>query len=255
MKRFPAALAALCAFLALAWPAALAEGEIGLTVDTVTAEPEGQAVVAVSVAGAAGLDSLQFRVNYDSEALRLAAEPAVGELLAGGLTAVNTDTAGLVVFAFASAEGLTEDGAALMLTFDVLTEAGSAVVLTDVLASTVDADLVQHKAYVTLENGGVAVGEDGQVPDPVVTPWPVETPTPTPAPTPTPTPTPAPTEAPTPAPTPAPWTPQGGTQADLLVLGLGGLLLVTLLVLLILLAVRRASAKKRAKKHKKRQEK
>ena len=226
---------ALCALIALAWPAALAEGEIGLTVDTVTAEPEGQAVVAVSAAGAAGLDSLQFRVNYDSDALRLAAEPAVGEPFAGGLTAVNTDTAGLVVFAFASAEGLAEDGVALTLTFDVLTETGSAVVLTDVLASTVDAGLVQHKAYVTLENGGVAVGEGGQVPEPVVTPWPVETPTPTPT------------------PTPAPWTPQGGAQADLLVLGLGGLLLVALVALLILLAVRRTTAKKHKKGQEKRQ--
>lgn len=244
---------ALCALIALAWPAALAEGEIGLTVDTVTAEPEGQAVVAVSAAGAAGLDSLQFRVNYDSDALRLAAEPAVGEPFAGGLTAVNTDTAGLVVFAFASAEGLAEDGVALTLTFDVLTETGSAVVLTDVLASTVDAGLVQHKAYVTLENGGVAVGEGGQVPEPVVTPWPVETPTPTPTPTPPPTPTPVPTEAPTPVPTPAPWTPQGGAQADLLVLGLGGLLLVALVALLILLAVRRTTAKKHKKGQEKRQ--
>ncbi len=114
----------------------------------------------------------------------------------------NTDEPGTIVFAFASAEGLTQDGVILTLTFEVLSETGSAILLTDVLITTVDAALLQHKAFVTLENGGVAVGEEGQVPAPLVTPWPVETPTPTPTPTPSPTPTPTP--APTPSPTPTP---------------------------------------------------
>ena len=234
-----------CLIFVVVSAASLAEGEVALTVDTVQAEAEGQAVVTIMAENAVTLDSLQFRVNYDQQALRLAAEP-----LADGIAVTNTDTAGVVGFAFACADGLAADGTVLTLTFDVLDETGSAVVLTDVLATTVDAALEQHKAYVTLENGGVAVGEDGQVPDPVVTPWPVETPTPTPTPTPIPTATPAPTATPTPT---SPVLPGTDRPIDLPMLGIGALLLVTLVALLVALAVRNARAKKRRRKRKQQQ--
>ena len=234
-----------CLIFVVVSAASLAEGEVALTVDTVQAEAEGQAVVTIMAENAVTLDSLQFRVNYDQQALRLAGEP-----LADGIAVTNTDTAGVVGFAFACADGLAADGTVLTLTFDVLDETGSAVVLTDVLATTVDAALEQHKAYVTLENGGVAVGEDGQVPDPVVTPWPVETPTPTPTPTPIPTATPAPTATPTPT---SPVLPGTDRPIDLPMLGIGALLLVTLVALLVALAVRNARAKKRRRKRKQQQ--
>lgn len=237
-----------CLIFVVVSAASLAEGEVALTVDTVQAEAEGQAVVTIMAENAVTLDSLQFRVNYDQQALRLAAEPVAGEPLADGIAVTNTDTAGVVGFAFACADGLAADGTVLTLTFDVLDETGSAVVLTDVLATTVDAALEQHKAYVTLENGGVAVGEDGQVPDPVVTPWPVETPTPTP--TPIPTATPAPTATPTPT---SPVLPGTDRPIDLPMLGIGALLLVTLVALLVALAVRNARAKKRRRKRKQQQ--
>lgn len=239
-----------CLIFVVVSAASLAEGEVALTVDTVQAEAEGQAVVTITAENAVTLDSLQFRVNYDQQALRLAAEPVAGEPLADGIAVTNTDTAGVVGFAFACADGLAADGTVLTLTFDVLDETGSAVVLTDVLATTVDAALEQHKAYVTLENGGVAVGEDGQVPDPVVTPWPVETPTPTPTPTPIPTATPAPTATPTPT---SPVLPGTDRPIDLPMLGIGALLLVTLVALLVALAVRNARAKKRRRKRKQQQ--
>ncbi len=254
MRRIPGrtrvlrAAAALLVSLLCAAPltAARAAGEVALTVDTAHAAAAGEQVaLSVHAADALTVDSLQFRINYDAAALRLVDEPAVGEALAGGIAISNTETAGVVGFAFACADGLSADGTLVTLTFEVLGQTGSAVVLTDVLATTVDAARVQHKAYVTLQNGGVAVGEGAAVPEPVVTPWPVETPVPTPAPTP------APTATPIPSPTPAPVlppAPEGAPPGGYLLLLLGALLIAVLTALLITLAVRRARARKRRKR-------
>lgn len=254
MRRIPGrtralrAAAALLVSLLYAAPltAARAAGEVALTVDTAHAAAAGEQVaLSVHAADALTVDSLQFRINYDAAALRLVDEPAVGEALAGGIAISNTETAGVVGFAFACADGLSADGTLVTLTFEVLSQTGSAVVLTDVLATTVDAARVQHKAYVTLQNGGVAVGEGAAVPEPVVTPWPVETPVPTPAPTP------APTATPIPSPTPAPVlppAPEGAPPGGYLLLLLGALLIAVLTALLITLAVRRARARKRRKR-------
>lgn len=253
MRRIPGrtralrAAAALLVSLLCAAPltAARAAGEVALTVDTAHAAAAGEQVaLSVHAADALTVDSLQFRINYDAAALRLVDEPAVGEALAGGIAISNTETAGVVGFAFACADGLSADGTLVTLTFEVLSQTGSAVVLTDVLATTVDAARVQHKAYVTLQNGGVAVGEGAAVPEPVVTPWPVETPVPTPAPTP------APTATPIPSPTPAPVlppAPEGAPPGGYLLL-LGALLIAVLTALLITLAVRRTRARKRRKR-------
>ena len=250
MRRIPGrtralrAAAALLVSLLCAAPltAARAAGEVALTVDTAHAAAAGEQVaLSVHAADALTVDSLQFRINYDAAALRLVDEPAVGEALAGGIAISNTETAGVVGFAFACADGLSADGTLVTLTFEVLGETGSAVVLTDVLATTVDAARVQHKAYVTLQNGGVAVGEGAAVPEPVVTPWPVETPVPTPAPTP------APTATPIPSPTPAPVLPPAPEGGYLLLL-LGALLIAVLTALLITRAVRRTRARKRRKR-------
>lgn len=254
MRRIPGrtralrAAAALLVSLLCAAPltAARAAGEVALAVDTAQAAAAGEQVaLSVHAVDALTVDSLQFRINYDAAALRLVDEPAVGEALAGGIAISNTETAGVVGFAFACADGLSADGTLVTLTFEVLGQTGSAVVLTDVLATTVDAARVQHKAYVTLQNGGVAVGEGAAVPEPVVTPWPVETPVPTPAPTP------APTATPIPSPTPAPVlppAPEGAPPGGYLLLLLGALLIAVLTALLITLAVRRARARKRRKR-------
>lgn len=236
MRRFLAAAVAACFIFFLWLPAANAEGEVALTVDT-AASADGQAVVCVHAANADRIDSLQFRVNYDPAVLRLTAEPQAGDWLGGALHAANTDTAGTVAFAFASAEGLSGEGTVLSLTFAVVGESGSAVTLTDVLASRVDEALGQQKAFVTVADGGVTVG-DAPLPAPVVTPWPVETPTPTPEPTPEPTPTPTPTVVPSPTAAPEPQQPFGevGSAVQLVI---GGILLAVLLVLFALLIVRR----------------
>ena len=105
MKRIFVLTAAICLLLAALLPAALAEGEIALQTDTVTAKAGGQATVTVALSNASGMDSLQLRVNYDPEALRLTAEPEPGEPLAGGVAVSNIDEAGVIVFAFASAAG------------------------------------------------------------------------------------------------------------------------------------------------------
>ena len=209
MKRIFVLTAAICLLLAALLPAALAEGEIALQTDTVTAKAGGQATVTVALSNASGMDSLQLRVNYDPEALRLTAEPEPGEPLAGGVAVSNIDEAGVIVFAFASAAGVREDGTMLTLQFEVLRETGSAVVLTDVLATVVDGMLVQKKAYVTVENGGVAVGESGQVPEPT------------------------------------PLLPEPGAGTKGWILLLGGVLLLGWLILLALLAVRRGRERKR----------
>ena len=168
MRRIPGrtralrAAAALLVSLLCAAPltAARAAGEVALTVDTAQAAAAGEQVaLSVHAADALTVDSLQFRINYDAAALRLVDEPAVGEALAGGIAISNTETAGVVGFAFACADGLSADGTLVTLTFEVLGQTGSAVVLTDVLATTVDAARVQHKAYVTLQNGGIGGGE------------------------------------------------------------------------------------------------
>ena len=114
MKRIFVLTAAICLLLAALLPAALAEGEIALQTDTVTAKAGGQATVTVALSNASGMDSLQLRVNYDPEALRLTAEPEPGEPLAGGVAVSNIDEAGVIVFAFASAAGVREDGTVLV---------------------------------------------------------------------------------------------------------------------------------------------
>jgi len=213
---------------------ALAEGEIGIAVDTVSAAVDDRAVVSLSLANAVGMDSLQLNIHYDSSALRLIEEPVFGDILDDALAVTNTDNLGMVVFAFASRDGLTADGTAITLTFEVLTDVGSAVTVTDVQATTVDGNFEQHKAFVAVTDGGVAIGE-GSVPAPVVTPWIAETPTPEP--TATPAPTPEATAVPTATPVPVEAQRERNLLPVLLPV-LGGVLLIALGVLLFVLKKR-----------------
>jgi len=162
---------------------------IDISVDAVRAEAGAQeAAVIVSLANCAGMDSIQLRLNYDQTCMRLTAVDA-GDLLSGGLHVLNTETSGLLILAFASAEGLRQnEGTLIDLKFTLVNEAGSALTVTEVLATRYDAEAnLQSKAYVTVEDGGVTFASDGTLPAAVITPWPVETPAPTPEPTPEPT--------------------------------------------------------------------
>ncbi len=181
----------LLLLLAPTFPA-LGEDEIGIKVSNTSIAPDGQAAVTVALSNCRGMDSLQFDIWYDANAVMLT-DAVPGDLLAGGIYAFNTETAGIIRFAYASAEGLQEgNGTAVMLTFAALQDTGSAVLVSKAKASRLNGGngTGQLKAFVTVENGGIAPVNSEVVPEAGVTPWIPETPTPTPEPTPEPTETP-----------------------------------------------------------------
>ena len=190
------------------------EDEIGIKVADAAIAADGQAVVTVSLSNCGGMDSLQFDVWYDADAAMLT-DAAPGDLLSGGTYAFNTGNAGVIRFAYASAEGLKEgSGTALVLTFAALQDSGTAVLVSEAKASRYDGEngTGQYKAFLTVENGGIAAADSGTVPEAAVTPWIPETPTPSPVPTPEPTETPEP-QVPSDA-----QEEQAGTDTDLIML-------------------------------------
>lgn len=190
-----------------------AEDRIVITVPEIRAEAGKSVTVPVYVDNALDMDSIQFRLNYDLATLKLE-KAEIGEALNNdGLYVINTDEEGLVAMAYANARGLTQPGGeALRLTFSQYNDHGSAIIVSAAFASRYDAATdIQTKTFTGVTDGGVYVGENGSVPEPVTTPWPVETPVPTPTPAPTPTPVPTATPAPTPVPTPEPTPKTAGT--------------------------------------------
>ena len=263
MKRLLAAgIALFLLILAPFAPGAMAEEDlISLSVGVVDGKKDETVSLAVSVENPGGMDSLQFSLNYDPTALSLI-EIVPGELTAGGIFVYNTEVSGVAQAAFASALGLSDGGVFLTLRFKLLTDAGSAVVLTDALASRVDAEYVQTKAYLQVADGGVTAS-GAAMPAGVVTPWPVETPQPTPTPEPTPTPTPTPSEiepvaqqSETPEATPEAAEPapeeDGGSGTAAILIAAGAALIVTAGIILLLAHhenKKRAMRKKRRAKN------
>lgn len=176
-KGFAALLVSLWV-LTLAMPAARAEGEVSLTVATTMAAAGDTVGVPVSIENCEGLDSLEFRVNYDPAVLEFVSLQN-GDVFESEFLISNPSEAGLVRVAAISAYGLTASGTVLTLEMRVLTDAGSAVTLTDVRGTLVDPDdnFAQSKAYFLLTDGGVAA-PDGLLPAAHVTPWIAETPVP-----------------------------------------------------------------------------
>lgn len=165
------------------------EDSIDIAVATVQAAAGAEeATVAVKLSNCASMDSIQLRINYDETAMRLTAVDTHG-ILDSGLHVLNTEKVGLLILAFASAEGVRADeGTLIELQFTLVNEAGSAVTVSEALATRYDAETgVQSKAYVTVQDGGVTFQEDGTLPEARITPWIPETPAPTPEPTPEPT--------------------------------------------------------------------
>ena len=163
----------------------LADGGIGISVQEVMGTQDETVDVGIMLTGCRGMDSIQFAVSFDQEAVKLVGT-TMGDLSEEGLHAANTRLEGRMLFAYACAEGLQKDsGCILVLQFQPLTQTGSAVTVSDVSASVYDPETdVQSKIYITsVEDGGVYLGEDGAVPEAVATPWIPETPTPSPAPT------------------------------------------------------------------------
>ena len=187
-KRTIIGLLILILLMIPAFPA-LGADEIGIAVSSAQIASDGRAAVTVSLSNCSGMDSIQFDIWYDENAVSLA-DSAPGDLLAGGTYAFNTENAGRIRFAYASAEGLSEaSGTAVVLTFAVLQDTGTAVLVSEAKASRYDGE-AQHKAFVTVENGGILSAASGTLPEAAVTPWIPETPTPSPEPTPEPTETP-----------------------------------------------------------------
>lgn len=211
MKCFRAAILA-CLMLLLLPQIALAEDEVELSVSTVAASKKGEAVVEVVLAACEGVDSLQFNLNYDPNALSVV-RVTPGRVFPAEYCVANANEPGRVRVACATARGLSDEDRDVLLevVFKTRSQTGSAVTLSDVLATVVDSEFIQTKAYLLVENGGVTVG-GAALPAPITTPWIAETPVPTPSPEPDPTPEPTPAvlvddaleEAePTPAPEPA----------------------------------------------------
>ena len=244
MKKLLAAGIVLLLTAAAFAPASRAEEDlIGLAVATVDGQKDQTAAVEMTVDDPGGMDSLQFTLNYDPAALSLI-EVIPGDLTKGGSLVYNTETSGVIQAAFTSALGLTEGGVFLSVRFKVLTDAGSAIVLTDALASRVDEAFEQTKAYVSVTDGGVRAG-GAALPPGAVTPWPAETPVPTPTLAPTPTPSPTPFEieqvvqqTPESTVTPAPQAPEDGGESGSAapVLIAAGAALIVIAALIILLA-------------------
>ena len=169
------------------------DGSVG---DTVT--------VKVNATNAVRLDSIQFNINYDGSSLKpLSFTP--GLVFTPEYCVLNLDEPNRIRAACVNAFGAEWDGELFEVSFQILSDSGSAITLSDVVATQVDADYHQFPAYVTIENGGVSVSGK-PLPEPKVTPWIAPTPIPTPTPEVTPTPIPEPIALPqeTPIPSPTP---------------------------------------------------
>ena len=223
---------------------ALAEEQsVLISVPSVSGEKDAEVDVSVLLDRCAGVDSVQFDLNYDSAALEFVSMTP-GDLFAAQYTVANMDAPGRVRVACASALGLQGAGTLLTLRFRLLTEAGSAVAITSGIATHVDADYNQSEAYIEVENGGVTVGT-AALPAPAVTPWVPATPVPTPSPTPEATATPEATQQPlqTQSQPEAQATAPEGTPSIMslnpAIYIIGGGLIVVALALVVILIVRR----------------
>ena len=222
---------------------------VRLVVETVSAEANGEATVALRIENGNGVDSLQCNLNYNGNAVAVKRVEA-GVTFPAEYCIANTKEAGRVRIAAACAFGLdNENGDVVVLHIKLNGESGSAVTITDAIVTTVGADYAQFPAYVEIVDGGVAVG-GGALPASAVTPWIPETPVPPATPTLTPTEAPAPAVIDTPEPvtTPEPEaTPE--KKPSMLPYAIAGVLTVLLAAGIVILLVSSSNKKKRRKKN------
>ncbi len=250
MKRMLLVFTAMLAAISISFPAqALAEeGSVLIRVETVDTAADGTVDVPVLLGDCAGVDSVQFDVNYDSAALSIVSVTP-GDLFPAEYTVSNIDEPGRVRIACASALGLGDSGTLLTLRFRVLSDAGSAITITSGIVTRVDAAYVQSEAYVSIEDGGVSVG-GAALPASIATPWIPATPIPSP------TPTPSPTPSATPEPTASPAATATQTLSPLqsiplkAIIAAGALLLLAIVLIFSLVAAKR---KKRGQENRPRQ--
>lgn len=240
MRRTLLIFSALLFAVLFAFPAQARAEEtvVMIQVGTVSGENGDQIDLPVLLDQCAGVDSVQFDLNYDSAALEFV-NMTPGDLFAAQYTIANSDVPGRVRIACASALGLEGAGTLLTLRFRLISDTGSAVSVTSGIVTRVDADYNQSKAYVAIQDGGVTAGT-AALPAPAVTPWVPATPVPTPSPTPEITPTPELTAAPEPeAPATATSAPTGISGLNPMVLYIGGGLLLAVVILVVILLSRR----------------
>lgn len=222
---------------------------VRLIVETVSAEADGEATVALRIENGNGVDSLQCNLNYNGNAMAVKRVEA-GVTFPAEYCVTNTKEAGRVRLAAACAFGLdNENGNVIVLHCKLNGESGSAVTITDAIVSTVGADYVQSPAYVSIVDGGVSVG-GGALPPSAVTPWIPETPPPPETPTPVPTEEPAPAVLDTPAPVMTP-EPEAVLEKkpSMLPYAIAGVLAVLLAAGIVILLVSSSNKKKRRKKN------
>lgn len=238
MKRTLWLLSALLLTAALALPArALAEEEsVVIQVATVSAESGAQVDLPVMLDHCAGVDSVEFDLNYDSTALAFVSMTP-GDLFAAQYTIVNATEPGRIRVACASALGLGGAGTLFTIRFRLLSDTGSAVSVTSGTVTRVDAEYEQSDAFVSIENGGITLGT-AALPSPAVTPWVPATPVPTPSPTPEVTAAPETTAQASATASLSP-SPEQITQLNPNLYYVGGGLLLVLIVLIIVLLSRK----------------
>lgn len=221
---------------------------VHIGVEAVPADASGEAQVALTIENGNGVDSLQCNLNYNGDAMTVKSVTA-GVTFPAEYCVTNLNEKGRVRLAAACALGLdNENGTVVILHCKLTGDAGSAITLSDVIVTTVGAEYVQSKAYVTIADGGVTAS-GGTLAQSGATPWIPETPEPpaTPAPPPTEAPAPAVVEAPaaTAEPTPEP-APEAPSMRPYIIAGVLAVLLAAGLV--ILLVGSRNKKKRRRKK-------
>ena len=187
MKRLLLVLSALLLTALFPIQALALEENESVTIQIGEASAENGAAVDIPVylKGSAGVDSIQFDLNYDSTALSVVSVTP-GDLFLPEYVIYNAEEPGRLRIACADKLGLAGDGTLLTVRFTAISGAGSALTATNGIITRVDADFNQTNAYILLEDGGVSIGA-GAIPAALVTPWIPETPPPTPTPEPTPT--------------------------------------------------------------------
>ncbi len=241
MKKTLLLLSAFLLAVSLLTPArTLAEDEsVFIHIESVEGLSGEEIDLPVTLERCAGVDSIQFDINYDSTALQVVSMTP-GDLFPAQYTVANLDEAGRIRIACASALGIDGAGTLLTLRFQALSDTGSAVTITNAIITRVDADYNQSETYVAIEDGGITI-DGAAMPEAVVTPWIPKTPVPTPSPVPTPVPTPEATAEPAEISTlTQPETPVVSEQNSIpttAILIIGGLFFVVIL-LIIVVAVR-----------------
>lgn len=211
-KKLTVLLTALLLLTALPLTASHAAVEAKIEVMAVDGAVGDVVEIPLVITDCEGLDSLEFRINYDASALKFVRLDN-GDVFESEFLISNPAEAGLVRVATISAYGLTQSGTLLTLKMKVLKDSGSVVTITDAIATSVDPenDFLQSKAYLTVTDGGVSVGGNA-LPASQTTPWIAETPEPTPSPEPTATPEPAATSESSPEPLAATPEPEPETE-------------------------------------------